>query len=44
MYLTDYVEVKVSLSLIKQHAMKAYGRLEVCSHAFLTSALDGEEW
>jgi hypothetical protein len=35
--------VKVKLSLTKYHAIKVYGRVEVSLHAFLTSAVDGNE-
>jgi hypothetical protein len=37
-------EEMLSLYLIKHHAMKVYGGLEVCFLTFLTSALDGSEW
>jgi hypothetical protein len=36
--------VKLSVCLIKHHAMKIYVRVEVEPHAFLTSALDRDEW
>jgi len=35
--------VKLSLCLIKYHAMKTFGGMEVYLHTFLTSALDGDE-
>jgi hypothetical protein len=38
------IKVKLSLCLIKRHAMKAYWRVDVWLHAFLTSTLDGGEW
>jgi hypothetical protein len=38
------VKVKLWLCLLKPYATKAYERLEVWRHAFLTSALDGSEW
>jgi hypothetical protein len=37
-------KVKLSLCLIKYHAMKTYGRMEVQLHASLTSTLDGGKW
>jgi hypothetical protein len=37
-------KVKLSLSLIKHYAMKAYGGVDVYIHIFLTSALAGGEW
>jgi len=33
---------KLSLYLIKHHAMKTYGGVELQRHVFLTSALDGD--
>jgi len=36
--------VKLFLCLIKHHAMKTYGEVEVYFQAFLISALDGGEW
>jgi hypothetical protein len=36
--------VKLSLFLIKQHAMKMYVLVEVELHAFLTLVKDGVEW
>jgi hypothetical protein len=35
------VKVKLSLCLIKLHAMKMYGGVEVYLHEFLTLALGG---
>jgi len=32
------------LYLIKHHATKTHGTIEIWLHAFLTSALDGDEW
>jgi hypothetical protein len=37
-------KAKLSLCLAKHHAMKTYWGLEVQLHAFLTSALKGDEW
>jgi hypothetical protein len=34
----------LSLCLTKHHAMKTYWRVDIQRHAFLTSALDGDEW
>jgi hypothetical protein len=34
------VKVKLSLCLIKDHAMQAYGGVEVQAHTFLTSAFE----
>jgi hypothetical protein len=44
--LNNYLQVKVKLSLclIKHHAMKTYWGVEVMLHAFLISALDAGEW
>jgi hypothetical protein len=39
-----YQEVKLYLCVIKHHIMKACGGVEVCRQAFVTSALDGDEW
>jgi hypothetical protein len=40
-----YIEkIKLSLCLIKHHAMKMYGRVKIKLHALLTTALDGREW
>jgi hypothetical protein len=33
-----------NILLIKHHAMKEYGGMEVWLHSSLTSALDGGEW
>jgi hypothetical protein len=52
LFLTDYKYegndskkmVKLSLFLIKHHAIKTYGRAEIQLHAFLTSPLDAGEW
>jgi hypothetical protein len=42
---TNKAKVKLSLCLqIKHHAMKAYARVDVYTHVFLTSALVGGEW
>jgi hypothetical protein len=32
------------MCLIKHHAMKTYEEMDVSLHAFLTLALDGDEW
>jgi hypothetical protein len=40
----DFVKVKLSLCLTKHYAMKAYGRMDVQIHYFLTSALVGGEF
>jgi hypothetical protein len=37
-------KVNLSLCLIKHYTMKAYGRVDVEIHIFLTSALAGGEW
>jgi hypothetical protein len=39
-----HVRVNLSLCLIKHHAMKTYGGVEVHFHAFLNSVLEGDEW
>jgi hypothetical protein len=36
--------IKLSLCLIKHHAIKIYVEVEVWLHAFLTSVLDGGDW
>jgi hypothetical protein len=36
--------VKLSLFLIKHHAMKVYGAVEPWLHAFITLALGVAEW
>jgi hypothetical protein len=38
------VKVKLSLCLTKYHAVKVYEGVVVQLHAFLTSAVDGDEW
>jgi hypothetical protein len=38
---TEQIKVKLSLSLIRHHAMPAYRGAAVQLHAFLTSAMDG---
>jgi hypothetical protein len=40
--LTKYYAI--NLHLIKGHAMKVYGGVEVYIHAFLIPALDGNVW
>jgi hypothetical protein len=37
-------KVKLSLHVTKHHAIKTYGGVEVQLHAFLISALDGDDW
>jgi hypothetical protein len=37
-------EVMLSLCLIKHHAMKTCGEVEVSLHTFFTSSLDRGEW
>jgi hypothetical protein len=39
-WLTEVGRVQLSLFLIKQHAMKMYGGMEVQLHVFLTSVQD----
>jgi hypothetical protein len=36
--------VKLSLCLIKHHAIRLYGAVEIYLHIFLTTDLDGTEW
>jgi len=43
-YYVWFIWVKFSVGLTKYHTMKTYGGMEVCTHAFLTSALDGSKW
>jgi hypothetical protein len=38
------IKVKLSLILIKHHAKKIYGVVEILFHSFLTLVLDGGEW
>jgi hypothetical protein len=38
------VKVEISLHLIKHHAMKTRGGVEVYFYAYITSALDVDEW
>jgi len=38
------VKVKLSLCLIKHHAINMYGEVEIWVHAFLIMALDESEW
>jgi hypothetical protein len=38
------LNVKLSLCLIRQHAVKAYGRIKAWLHIFLITTLDGGEW
>jgi hypothetical protein len=40
----SYANVKLSPCLTKHHATKTYGWMEIQLHAFLTLALDGDEW
>ena len=45
MYYTPHVQAKIKfyLCLLKQHSMKTYREAKVQLHAFLNSALDGDE-
>jgi hypothetical protein len=38
------IKVKLCLNLLKRHVMKAYGRVGIYIHVFLTSELDGGAW
>jgi hypothetical protein len=38
------IKVKISVSLIRYHIIKAYGGVEVELHSYFTSALDGGKW
>jgi len=35
---------KLPVYLIKDHFLKMFGRVKLCLQAFLTSAVDGDEW
>jgi hypothetical protein len=43
-YVEEQVNVTLFLSLIKHHAMKTGGGVQVVLHGFVISALDGDEW
>jgi len=38
------VIIKGNIPMLKHHAVKTYGAVEVKFHAFLTSVLGGGEW
>jgi hypothetical protein len=40
--LVRVMKVKLSLSFVRQHTVKAYGTAEIQLHASLTSVLDGD--
>jgi hypothetical protein len=40
----DSIKLKLSVCLIKHHAMKTYWGVEIKAHKILTSALDEAEW
>lgn len=37
-------KINFALCLIKHHALKSYGAVEVLIHTFLTLVVDGSEW
>lgn len=38
------VKVMLALCLLKNHAMRVYGKVQVWFHAFVTQTVDGGEW